>query len=300
MGWGVDVKNFVDITIYTADKFKSLNPNFFILTPGLDLAAPEKPPAFKNYENFYNEIKLYKPEYFEKFDGLATHYYPQNNKKDFRYELKYFKKDIPVFITETGWKHQRPYTCQASAVRTLDIIRQYSKIPQVMAITPFIYNYPNPPFEHFSWLDKNEKLFPEYNILVNEPKQKNEIMQITKYKLEKYHLPIFMLVNHEYTGQIFLKNTGQSIWGETSFCLKPNPSENIVLDPICTDTNLVLPNQTKIFSFKFTITKNDIYQKSYLSWDGINNITINPLTANSAIFHRKTNFFQNFIKFFKK
>jgi len=293
--WGseVDVKNFVDIAIYAADKFKSLNPNFFVLTPGLDLAAPEKPPAFKNFENFYNEIKLYNPSYFEKFDGLATHYYPQNNKKDFRYELKYFKNDIPVFITETGWKHQRPYTCQASAVRTLAIIREYSQLPQVMAITPFIYNYPNPPFEHFSWLDKNEKLFPEYNILLNEPKGKNQVEQITKYKLEKYHLPIIMLINHEYTGQIYLKNTGQSIWGETSFCIKPNSSENIILDPICSDTNLVLPNQTKIFSFKFKITKNNIYKKSYLSWDNIDNIDINPLTSNSTIYHPKISFWEN-------
>jgi len=299
--WGgeVDIKNFVDIAIYSADKLKSLNPNFFILTPGLDLAAPEKPPQYRNFQSVYEEIKKYRPEYFEKFDGLATHYYPQNSKKDFNYELKYFKKDIPIFIKETGWKHQRPYTRQAAATHILNIIKKYSKIPNVVAITPFIYNYPNPPFEYFSWLDKNEKLFPEYNILVNEPKQKNQVEQITSYRLEKYHLPIFMLVDHEYNGQIYLKNTGQSIWGETHFCLKPKASDNITLEPLCTENTIVYPNQTKIFSFKFKINSKNIYEKSYLAWENVDNIEINPLTTNSSIYRPKTNFWNKILNYIK-
>jgi len=295
----VDVKNFTDMAIYAAKKFKELNPNFFVLSPGLDLAAPEKPPEFKSYNNVYKEIYAYKPEYFNLFNGLATHYYPENSSRDFNYETKYFKKNIPIFITETGWRHLKPYTCQASAAYTLRIFKTYSKNPQVKAITPFIYNYPNPPFEHFSWLDKNEKLFPEYNIIVNETKKKNKPEQITKYEFQKIHLPIIMLTNKEYIGQIYIKNTGQSIWGETPFCLNPHSSPNITLDAICAD-NLVSPNQIKIFTFKFTVHSSTLFNKSYLSFGDLPQIEITPLNSTSTLYHPKSGIWEKLTNFIQK
>ena len=300
--WGgeVDIKNFVDTAIYATDKFKSLNPNFFILTPGLDLAAPEQPNKFKNFINVYNEIKLYKPEYFNIFDGLATHFYPQNSKKDFNSELRYFKKDIPIFITETGWKHERPYTCQAAATFTLNILRSYSVNPQVKAITPFIYNYPYPPFEPFSWVDKDEKLLPDFQIIVDEPKTKNTPLQTTNLAYQRIHLPILMFSEKEYQGQIFLKNTGQSIWGEIPFCLKPLASTNITLDPLCTDNTLIFPGQTKIFSFKFKIDSTNLFAKSYIAWEKVGPIEITPLTSNSVIYRPKTGLKQQFLDFIRK
>lgn len=297
--WGgaVDIKNFTDIAIYTAQKFKSLNSHFFILTPGLDLAAPQKPPDFYNFKNVYQEIKLYKPEYFDQFDGLATHFYPQNSKNDFNSELPYFKKGIPVFITETGWKHQRPYTPKSAASYILKILNDYSNNKQVQSITPFIYNYPNPPFEYFSWLDKNEKLYPDFQIIVDQSKNKNQPLQITNLSYQKIHLPILMFANREYQGQIFLKNNGQSIWGETSFCLPSTASNNITLDPLCTDTTLIYPGQTKIFSFKFKIDSTNLFSKSFLSWEKVGPIEISPLTSGSTIYRPKSGLKQKIIDF---
>jgi len=53
--WGgeVNVKNYVDTSIYAYQKFKNVNPNFFILSGALDLAAPENLPDFKSASNFY-------------------------------------------------------------------------------------------------------------------------------------------------------------------------------------------------------------------------------------------------------
>ncbi len=288
--WGgqVDIKNFTDLAIYAVDKFKSLNPNFFILSPGLDLAAPEKMPAYKNFANVYDEIKHYKPEYFSKFDGLASHYYPQNSPKDFNYELKYFPQHIPIFITETGWEHKQPYTCQAAAALTLKIVRDYAKNPKVQAVTPFIYNYPQPPFNNFSWLDNQEQLLPEYKCFIDEPKSANQPYQITNFEFQKIHLPIFMFVQKEYSGQIYLKNTGQSIWGETSFCLQPQASANIQVEPICTDNHRVFPGQIKIFSFKFKVNSTNPFKENYLAWEKIKPIEISPLTTNSTIYRPKT------------
>jgi hypothetical protein len=71
--WGgeVDINNFVDITYYASQKLKSLNPNFYILTTGLDLAAPSKNPNFESTANFYQQIVNLKPDYFNNIDGLA-------------------------------------------------------------------------------------------------------------------------------------------------------------------------------------------------------------------------------------
>src|SRR4030042_2853816 len=65
--WGgaVDIKSYTDLSLYTINKFKSLSPNFFLLGAGLDLASPEKAPDFKSAASVYQEIYLYKPDYFQ-------------------------------------------------------------------------------------------------------------------------------------------------------------------------------------------------------------------------------------------
>jgi hypothetical protein len=56
--WGgeVDVRNYADMFIYTSQKLKSLNPNFFILGPSLDLAAPSNLPDHQSASNVYTKF----------------------------------------------------------------------------------------------------------------------------------------------------------------------------------------------------------------------------------------------------
>lgn len=311
--WGgqVDLKSYTDISLYATKKFKQLNPNFFVLGAGLDLAAPESPPQFKSASNVYREIYLYQPDYFQTIDGLASHSYPnhgfigtpndsgQHSILGFEWELDYIKnlgvnRTFPIFITETGWPHRegesndnRFYTCQTSAQFLTQAFQKWSQNQSIVAVTPFIYNYPHPPFDHFSWLNSREKLFPEYQVLIDLPKNQNHPIQITSFKHQKISLPFLILSGREYTGEITLKNTGQSIWGESPFCLKPQSPANITLDSLCTNF-IVRPNQSHAFAFKFKVDSTQTIENTYLSWDNLPKFDITPIDPSGFLYHPKT------------
>ncbi|MFA5750345.1 MAG: hypothetical protein WC895_03930 [Candidatus Shapirobacteria bacterium] len=324
--WGgeINLKNYVDISIYASQKLKNLNSNFFILSGALDLAAPENLPNFKSSKNVYQEIYSYNTDYFDNIDGIASHSYPnhgfigtpkdigQHSILGYLWELDFIKnlgvkKELPVFITETGWPHKEGiskknnfYTTTTTANFLIDSLNIWSKDPKIIAVTPFIYNYSQEPFDHFSWLDQDQKLYSSYQNLIDQPKFKNIPEQTTNQQFYNSQIPFLIFTNNEYTGQISLKNTGQSIWGETQFCLKPTTNDSIELTEICTNSNdYVLPNQIKIFSFKFKI-KDRSAKKINLSWENlINNIEISPFAENSTIYHPKFNFFKKTINSLK-
>lgn len=119
--WGgaVDPTEYANLLNYAITIFKSKNPDFFILSAGLDNAAPEFPPQYKNEYNFYNDMNKAIPGIFSQIDGMASHSYPnpgfsqpptatgKMSIKSFDFERQLLKtlgaKDLPVFITETGW-----------------------------------------------------------------------------------------------------------------------------------------------------------------------------------------------------
>ncbi|MDD2224732.1 MAG: hypothetical protein PHP97_01040 [Candidatus Shapirobacteria bacterium] len=324
-GGGVDIKDFVDKSSYAAKKFKEANPNFFIISCGLDLVAPEEPPKYKSAENVYKEIISLNPNYFDNIDGLSSHSYPNNgfvgipndtgqhSIRGYQWELDLLKqlginKDLPVFITETGWPHREGienqnnfYTAKTTANFLIEAITNvWSPDSRIKAITPFIYNYSQEPFDHFSWLDENNNLYSEYQQLIDLPKKQNEPKQILSYQLEKITLPLLILEKNTYDGEIILKNTGQSIWGEKRFCLISKSSPNITTSEICSDSNLTLPGQYKIFKFKFIVNAVDNYEgQTYLSWGDLNNFEIQKFAKKSTIYHPKDNFIQRIINSFK-
>jgi len=324
--WGgqVDVNSYVDLSIYASTKFKSLNSNFFILNGALDLAAPNSMPKFLSAKSFYEQIYSYKPEFFDSIDGLASHSYPnhgfvgkpyhtgQHSILGYQWELETIKKmgvtkDFPVFITETGWPHREGinqknnfFTTKTTSQFLLDAYQVWSTDNRIQAVTPFIFNYPHPPFDHFSWLDQDEQLYPEYQKVIDAAKSTNSPAQITQYQLYRNQIPFLIFANHEYSGQISLKNTGQSIWGETNFCLQPTVSESVDVTQICTNpSDKIHPGQIKIFPFKFKI-KNNISQNISLSWEGLPETEINLFSENSTIYHPKINLWSKLKNLFSK
>ncbi len=325
--WGgeVDIKDYVDKFIYTSQKLKQLNPNFYILSAGLDLAPPEKPPAYKSAPSVYREILNYKPDFFDYVDAIASHSYPnhgfvgtpndqgQHSIRGYQWELSFIKslgvtKDLPVFITETGWPHRdgsknkknnRFYTSETAAKFLNTALDIWTKDNRVKAVTPFIFNYPNPPFESFSWLDNQKTLYPAYEILVQRPKTANSPPQITNYQLVDIKFPFLIFSENDYSGEIILKNTGQTIWGENNFCLAPKASSNVRLDAICISDNSVYPGQTHKFNFKFSIKPDSENQNTHLSWDGLPGFEVKPLTNKSTVFRPETKIKNKITEFFK-
>lgn len=316
--WGGEInpKNFVDVFIYTANKFKSFDSDFYILSSPLDLAASEKLPETKAAKNFYQEIYDYKKEYFDLIDGLASHSYPnhgfvgtpndtgQHSIRGYQWELDYLKKlgvgkTYSVFITETGWPHREGikkdnhyYSLKTTVDFYLKALDIWEKDERIMAVTPFIFNYSQEPFDHFSWLDINEKLYPEYQVIIDLPKNQNHPKQTTKFDVQKINLPLLIFSQNEQKASIELKNTGQSIWGEISFCLEPQTSSNISASPLCTGTDYIYPGKTTKINFTYKI--NSYLEKSYLGWNNTPQYEIKALSSTSTIYHPKDSVWQRF------
>ncbi len=322
--WGgaVDVKSFADMSIYAYQKLKSLNSNFIVLSSPFDLAAPNQTDQLKSAADVYHAIYLYNPKYFDSFDALASHSYPnhgyvgtpsdtgQHSIHGYLWELNYIKslginKTYPVYITETGWPHREGeskannfYTVQTSAKFLIDALKIWGDDPKVIAVTPFIYNYPHPPFDHFSWVDTSERLYPEYQVVADLPKNQNHPLQSTKYEVTSNRLPFILITNTDYSGKITLKNTGQSIWGETKFCLEPKASANVTLDAICTTDNYVYPGQSETFDYKIKINNDPNYtDKTTISWDSLTPFEIIPINDTGTIYSPKTTLREKFIQF---
>ena len=322
--WGnsIDVKNFVDIFIYTAEKFKNYDSNFFILSSPFDLAAPEKLPQTKSAKNFYQEIYQYNPRYFDLIDGLASHSYPnhgyigspqdsgQTSIRGYQWELDYLKylgvnKTYPVFITETGWPHREGVTKNNdyySLKTSVDFLQKafeiWEKDEKVVAVTPFTYNYSQAPFDHFSWLDPDGKLYPEYQSFVDLPKKQNHPQQTTQFQILKINLPLIIFSQNKQNGSFELKNTGQSIWGETNFCLNPQSSDNIESTPICTGSNYIYPGKIAKIPFNFTIKY--YLETSYLGWKDTPQYEIKSLSPTSTIYQPKDNLWTRFKTWLKE
>lgn len=327
--WGgtIDPQGYADLAIFTSQYLKTLNPNFIILSGGLDLAAPSQLPNFESAQNVYQQIYEYKPEFFNNIDAIASHSYPnhgfigtpkdtgQHSIRGYLWEQQFIQslgiqKTFPIFITETGWPHREGiknensfYTTQTTASFLIDALQIWSSDKTIQAVTPFIYNYPNEPFDHFSWADQNEKIFPNYQKIIDLPKQKNSPDQITKYEATYMHLPFLIFANNEYTGQITLTNTGQSIWNEKDqFCLDPQTTTDVVAEKICLDKGtLIYPRQSHNFNFKFKIIPNTSHGgKTFISWSNLSEFEITPLAAGTSIYRPKTGIADQIFSFFKK
>jgi len=121
------------------------------------------------------------------------------------------KKDLPVFITETGWPHREGvkkqntfYTTKTTSDFLIEALDLWEKDSLVKAITPFIYNYCQEPFDHFSWLSANGNLYPEYQKLIDLTKGQNDPEQIVSYEFQKINIPFLILENNHYDGEITL------------------------------------------------------------------------------------------------
>ncbi len=174
--WGgnVNPREYANLLNYAVFAFKSLNEDFFIISSGLDNAAPNDFEKYMNEYDYMVKMNDAVPGIFNLLDGLGSHAYPNpgfrqmpyiltsqsiysfNFEKNLAYRLN--GKNLPIFITETGWSKDELAEAQIS---------QYFKYAfeyvwtskDIVAITPFILQAGTKPFSQFS-LTKNDG---EYN-----------------------------------------------------------------------------------------------------------------------------------------
>jgi len=327
--WGgaVDPTSYSQIVIEAQKIFKEKNKNFQILLAGPDLAAPQQPPNFYEAQIFYENLVQTNPQILELIDGLASHSYPNHGYigkpndsgphsiQGFQWEINLLEslglsKKIPIYITETGWPHlegiQKNYSyykVSTSAQFLIQALSLWEQNPQIKAATPFIFNYPQEPFDHFSWTNNRGEVYFEYEKIKLLPKPLWKPTQISSQEKLKQSLPLIIFPGQSQTGKITLKNTGQSIWGEENFCFKAQSSQEITLTDLCLPQDtLIKPGEKYEFSFEFTINPDPQAKKLFISWEGIDPIHIKPFLSLSSNlpYRQETGIWDRLSHFFKK
>ncbi|MDO8570323.1 MAG: hypothetical protein Q7R97_01945 [Candidatus Daviesbacteria bacterium] len=235
----VDAKSYAQVLDKTITALKKKNPDFFVLNAGFDASTPQKPPNYQDEVSFLMEMEEEVPGIFNKLDGWVSHSYPNPNfsgspdasgrgtVKTFEWELQILKKlgltkNLPVFITETGWKHAEGETPEKWLLSSDTLSSYFQQAFQnawnntsIVAITPFLLNYQEELFEHFSFRkSKSNEFYPHYQTIVNLPKIEGRPVQEIKAELIKGGIYPAIVSGENYTVPFIFKNTGQSIWNE--------------------------------------------------------------------------------------
>lgn len=173
----IDPAEYAQILDFTIDHFKKINNNFFIMNGALNVSALSSV-SYMDAFKFMSAMDDAKPGIFNKLDGWASHSYPQpnfsgdpldtgrNSIRAYETELDFLKtelgisKELPVFITETGWAHDAGRIYDPFYISVDDAAENfkeaYRKVwlqdDKVIAVTPFSIWYESPG-DHFSWVD---------------------------------------------------------------------------------------------------------------------------------------------------
>lgn len=169
--WGGDANptEYAQILSYAVTAFKTKNPDFFIISAGMDNAAANSATAINEY-TFFRQMNAAVPGIFNQIDGIASHSYPNpafsqppnvltnESIASFRYERDLISslssKSLPVFITETGWSREHIPDATIAAYFTTAYTSVWSD-NSVAAVMPFLLTAGSGPFENFSLLTKN-------------------------------------------------------------------------------------------------------------------------------------------------
>ncbi len=253
--WGgeVDEKSYAEVTLEFAKKLKEKNPDFFIMLAGFDASAPSWIPGMEDEEIFIKKMLTDsvsdKKNYpvsstpvniFDYIDGLASHSYPnpgfsgspyatgRGTVRTYEWELGVLKelgvtKELPVFITETGWKRGDEKTVADNFQTTFDQI--WGPDSRVMAVTPFVLDYQGGPFLEFSWKKFNSQdFYQQYFTVQSMSKIKGEPEQIEKGWIN-FSLPTDLVVQSTYHFKVKLNNLGQAVW-DKNYDYQLNQSES--------------------------------------------------------------------------
>lgn len=251
--WGgaVDAKSYANTLDKLISALKKRSEDFFIMNAGFDASAPQRLPNYQDEISFLQEMKQAVPDIFERLDGWVSHSYPnpefsgspdalgRGTVRTWFWELQQLRnlgvvKNLPVFITETGWKHSEGLNFQPQYPSVDTIAGYYQKAyeeawnsSRIIAVTPFLLSYQEPLFDHFSFKrPPNSGLFiqapgenlpayyPHYEVIKNMPKVAGQPVQENKTTLIKGEVFSSVVSGEAYTIFLTFKNSGQSIWND--------------------------------------------------------------------------------------
>lgn len=305
--WGgaVNPEEYAEYLEVFATKLKARNSDFFVMAAGFDASATteyvnRRTGVLKTLDEaeFLRRMIAVKPQVFDNIDGLSSHSYPnpafsgpangigRGSVRTYEWELGLIRnlgvtKDLSVFITETGWSQKlngEPGISEAEISERLKFVFEevWNPDPRVKAVTPFILDYREEPFENFSWKKDEKNYYSFYHQIKGLPKTKGEPEQIQDGEIKG----IFMLPIHAsgatFSGFGLVKNTGQKIWEgagvglvDGEIVLKVKNTTYAFLEPGSVGAiyfDMVAPKTQGIYSVNISLTEKDqTFGQSYNS-----------------------------------
>lgn len=186
--WGGQVRpdEYAKLLSYAVTVFKSKNQDFFIINAGLDNASANTNDSMNPYV-YMRAMNAAVPGIFLQIDGLGSHSYPNPafaqpaTKIDamsiatFRHERELIQqlggKDLPVFITETGWDSEKVAPATIASYMNLAFSSVWSD-QNVIAVTPFLLKAGGPPFHIFTFINSDNAPTEQYKMISTMPKTK--------------------------------------------------------------------------------------------------------------------------------
>lgn len=164
--------------------FKERSNDFFILPAGLDSALPNTDSSM-SFVNYIKQMQEEVPDIWEYIDGWTSHAYPNpafsasphkigwQSITSYKQELAVVGKNLPVFITESGWDNTKfsSYTLSSYYNTALDI---WLSDENVVSANIFLLNAQDGPFTKFSLLDKDGNPAVAGTAIANYPKVMGE------------------------------------------------------------------------------------------------------------------------------
>ena len=212
---------------------------------------------------------------FDYIDGWASHSYPnpsfsgspydfgRGTIRTYQWELELLrqlgvKKDLPVFITETGWdlkilssKFKSQNLAEEKVAQNFKIAFEQVWLPdeRVVAVTPFVFDYQMAPFLGFSWKRQGtDDFYPHYYLIKSLPKIKGEPDQEERGKID-FNLPKELVNKSTYQFKIKLKNQGQGYWDERDYSLIVISSDRRKTDFLISYLGEIAPDEEKDVNF---------------------------------------------------
>ena len=237
--WGnsISPEEYSDILTTFSQTLKEANSDFFILPAALDVSASNTPESMDALQ-YWTRMYTYNNKIFNSIDGWNSHSYPnpgftgspyaagRGTIQSFLWETDALRSygipsGIPIFITETGWKHSQgkitDYTLP-DPYQVGEYLKASASVwsnKQIVAVTPFLFNYQDTPFDHFSFRRLESKdYYPNYDAFVSLPKIKGKPLQIQNYKIHNPLIARILVVNSKYTFHSVIQNNGQNILSE--------------------------------------------------------------------------------------
>lgn len=212
-----------------AKKLKEASPDFFVLPAGLDASATNASGTMEE-ARFLRQMISANPNVFENIDGWTSHSYPnpafsgketdrgKGTVRSFEWETSTLKslgmnKELPIFITETGWSNQNLSEREIGEKLSYAFTNVWTD-SKIIAVTPFILNYPQKPFDVFSWTKSDGSFYSFFNTAKDLPKTTGKPKQIEKGSILGAFAQPLIPNGSDYLGLILAKNTGQSIWNQ--------------------------------------------------------------------------------------